>query len=362
MSVESEILRIQHNIANTYAAVSEKGGEVPLQPTSANLAAAVASIPVIPTGGSKGDLLTKSSSVDYDAAWTGLPQIGSELVKTDNPVGAALSGKASNPNLLDNWYFADPINQRGQTVYTNGYTIDRWYIIGSGQVEIVDGGIKLTQASSYQLYWIYKFDPYISKILAGKTVTFSTLVPAASADLALNIFSGNRWIGSTGSVVGLNSTTITLPNDFADLSIQFGGENAGYATIQAVKVELGPVQTLAHQDADGNWSLNDPPPNKALELAKCQWYQKAYTNTDCIGIAAGNIILIQKPCMRTNPTVVQNGAKLDVAGASVGLNELTFESAQWNGAFMVCRGQKDFGVGGVFVQWDSPAYLILDAN
>lgn len=45
MSVESEILRIQHNIANTYAAVAEKGGEVPLQPTSANLAAAVASIP-----------------------------------------------------------------------------------------------------------------------------------------------------------------------------------------------------------------------------------------------------------------------------------------------------------------------------
>lgn len=45
MSVESEILRIQHNIANTYAAVSEKGGEVPLQPTSANLAAAVESIP-----------------------------------------------------------------------------------------------------------------------------------------------------------------------------------------------------------------------------------------------------------------------------------------------------------------------------
>lgn len=46
MSVESEILRIQHNIANAYAAVSQKGGEVPLQPTSANLAAAIAAIPV----------------------------------------------------------------------------------------------------------------------------------------------------------------------------------------------------------------------------------------------------------------------------------------------------------------------------
>ena len=45
MSVESEILRIQHNIANAYAAVSQKGGEVPLQPTSENLTAAVESIP-----------------------------------------------------------------------------------------------------------------------------------------------------------------------------------------------------------------------------------------------------------------------------------------------------------------------------
>jgi len=33
------------------------------------------------------------------------------------------------------------------------------------------------------------------------------------------------------------------------------------------------VQTLAHKDASGNWVLNDPPPNKALELAKCQRYQ-----------------------------------------------------------------------------------------
>ena len=35
-----------------------------------------------------------------------------------------------NPNLLDNWYFANPVNQRGQTEYpaSNGvtYTIDRW--------------------------------------------------------------------------------------------------------------------------------------------------------------------------------------------------------------------------------------------
>jgi hypothetical protein len=38
----------------------------------------------------------------------------------------------------------------------------------------------------------------------------------------------------------------------------------------AAKLELGTHQTLAHQDADGNWILNDPPPDPALELAKCQ--------------------------------------------------------------------------------------------
>ena len=47
--------------------------------------------------------------------------------------------------------------------------------------------------------------------------------------------------------------------------------------IKAVKLELGAQQTLAHQDAEGSWVLNDPPPNKALELAKCQRYQVAFS-------------------------------------------------------------------------------------
>ena len=43
------------------------------------------------------------------------------------------------------------------------------------------------------------------------------------------------------------------------------------AVINAVKLEPGPVQTLAHKEGD-TWVLNDPPPNKALELLKCQRY------------------------------------------------------------------------------------------
>lgn len=40
-------------------------------------------------------------------------------------------------------------------------------------------------------------------------------------------------------------------------------------TMKAAKLELGSEQTLAHKDSTGNWVLNDPPPNKELELLKC---------------------------------------------------------------------------------------------
>ena len=43
--------------------------------------------------------------------------------------GSAISAKARpwNRNLLDNWYFGAPVNQRGKTVYSGkGLTVDRW--------------------------------------------------------------------------------------------------------------------------------------------------------------------------------------------------------------------------------------------
>lgn len=268
----------------------------------------------------------------------------------------------SNPNLLDNWYFADPINQKRKISYTDGYTIDRWNLIGLGQVEIVDGGIKLTQASDFQIYWRYQFDPHIAKALAGKTVTLSCLSLSGSETFGPNIFSGGAWLESTGSIAGVNYKTLTLPNDLTDLFVQLGGIGNS-AIIQAVKLELGPVQTLAHQDANGNWVLNDPPPNKALELLKCQRDQMVYKNQDCVGIAIGNTILIQKPCMRANPTVVQNGATLDVNGATVGLDELTIQNVNAGGAFIVATVQNmDFGYSPAFVRYDSPAPLIIDSN
>jgi hypothetical protein len=46
------------------------------------------------------------------------------------------------------------------------------------------------------------------------------------------------------------------------------------ARLVAAKLELGEEQTLARQEG-ASWTLLDPPPDPALELAKCQrYYQK----------------------------------------------------------------------------------------
>jgi len=83
---------------------------------------------------------------------------------------------------------------------------------------------------------------------------------------------------------GLHSITCTLPDNIAILAPGFLVSAGNRIKIVAAKLELGSVQTLAHQDASGSWVLSDPPPNRALELAKCQRYQIA------LKIKQGNIL------------------------------------------------------------------------
>lgn len=96
MSIENEILRIQHNVANAYAAVSEKGGEVPLQPTSANLAAAVKSIPTGGGGSIPGDVpLLVKTSAEYAALPDAEKKADVMYAITDDHPGGGSSGVAS---------------------------------------------------------------------------------------------------------------------------------------------------------------------------------------------------------------------------------------------------------------------------
>lgn len=170
----------------------------------------------------------------------------------------AVVGIRNNDNLLDNWYLADPINQRGRTEYGSGYAIDRW---SSAKTIISDGYV------SFQDNFIQSFEWDRFKPLLGKIVTLSYLNKDAKLTTATgaipNSFESNErqglYFGPFAMYVFPGGSAQVFRLDTSD-------------TIIAAKLELGPVQTLAHKEGD-TWVLNDPPPNKALELAKCQRYQ-----------------------------------------------------------------------------------------
>lgn len=196
-----------------------------------------------------------------------------------NGVKEYANGIISNPNLLDNWYFADPINQRGQTEYTTaGYTIDRWIIGGNSSVSKYN--INEHKLTSEGLVSTYAFlCNYLEKpaALAGKTATFSVLADGECSDWIIQMWrtrdnstaavaTSGDWSGGPFKSITFDFPADVLPTDRYRLLIQTRYTLQPYAA----KLELGSIQTLAHKDTDGNWVLNDPPPNPATELAKCQ--------------------------------------------------------------------------------------------
>lgn len=166
---------------------------------------------------------------------------------------------AVNPNLLKNWYFANPINSRGQTEYTKdagvAYTIDRWCQNGSG-VKLNDGYIT-TGAMGGIFQRIDNFSE-----LKERMVTFSILT------LENKLLSGSKIFNSSDDSFIKTDEVWLLYNSYFN-----GFQIAPIVTdsslnIVAAKLELGDTQTLAHQDENGNWILNEIP-NREEEYIKC---------------------------------------------------------------------------------------------
>ena len=256
-------------------------------------------------GGSSGDVKELMEALDQKKQDLLIGQPG-QVVGFDTSGTAEAVPGWSNPNLLDNWYFADPINQRGQKEYTkSGYTFDRWKLdfSSSCSVSLIDGGVELHNNSGTTVL-MQPLEDDVEKCIRGAQVTFSALTTSGE----------------------LKYQTVTIPNagaaDTSDLHIGDwhvdiqGKPNLSFrlysiapdsaASVRAVKLELGARQTLAHQDVDGSWVLNDPPPDKALELAKCQryWVSVPVSITDSNRMASYFIINVKWPVeMRATPTV-----------------------------------------------------------
>jgi hypothetical protein len=202
----------------------------------------------------------------------------------ENPHGVTLAQVGgSNPNLLDNWYFADPINQRGKTEYAGKvYGIDRWKGNSAAcLVNVADGCVKMSQnttsASTASQMLCQYVENYVQ--LCEKTVTFSALVK--SEQVRPIVYVDDGVYGDVIDLVNTNgfsmvSITTVLPSTItSNLWFAIQCLNGGEFEIIAAKLELGSQQTLARQE-NGVWVLNDPPPNKQQELAKCQSHQVVF--------------------------------------------------------------------------------------
>lgn len=223
----------------------------------------------------------------------------------------------SNPNLLDNWYFGRPVNQRGQTEYAGNatYSIDRWWTQYETPLSVVDGGIKIGGRWDVQQYF--------ENTLPNATYTLSLLYKDRTGSDPLCLIAANRSSGDVAQKItkdasGLLSITFTSGN-CDKIVIGFVGSTDNVATLLAVKLELGSTQTLAHKEGD-KWVLNEIP-DYGEQLRRCQRYFVRLTNAYGYGwtynSSIANFFVSLPTTMRANPVIklTTNGEIQTINGA-----------------------------------------------
>lgn len=234
--------------------------------------------------------------------------------------GSVIATKAfpCNPNLLDNWYFGNPVNQRGGRIvpagtpyfvqgsstqsgvlsspatmigYLNagglypqvkvgsetyitpigtdvsgyvgaGYGIDRWKL-DIGESVTIDNGLNIVKANSYVGQYFDDFDKFIGRQLVGSVLM-------SDGDLYTGAFVYNGVVNQ-GQTFFANSRVgmyiQKLSNALTQVEFNTLVDNV---KVLAVGLELGSQQTLAHQE-NGVWVLNEIP-DYGEQLRRCQRY------------------------------------------------------------------------------------------
>lgn len=242
------------------------------------------------------------------------------------------------PATIVNSTYATFTSSVGDTVYcktsdckkgyvTGGNTIDCWWNrvnmndTATG-VFLTDDGLKyevLATSTSAQKHRFISQRIENYKNLLGKQVTLSMLIGDSHTSTTIENFFAARvhssvridyhstQLGTTSwsNKTGLHSITFTLPET---ITKDHTGLNASvymrpdantvsvgdYFVIEAIKLELGNKQTLAHQDKDGNWVLNEIPDYQEM-YEKCSVYpvehEEAYIGNGGFVPTSGNITM-----------------------------------------------------------------------
>ena len=262
--------------------------------------------------------------------------------------GKFIGDQNSNTNMLDNWYFRDPVNRMNTTTMSIGdgwaWPIDRWQAIRTN-LELTPDGIVATLNSNTEGYQFFAFmqrikynyfhsDYTVSAIVDGE-LHCATLTTSDTPDANPII---SNYINNV--CFGIQ----TLSDGYLSVYLYIQGNET--RTISAVKCELGSVQTLAIKNDNGEWILKDAPSNYEIEYIKCAQYDLAtgvYTGLDASvvnavsnsgGTVKGNIeiepetgdpaVVLRDVTTTTEARVmVANGtAKLVSTDIATGTNEL----------------------------------------
>lgn len=265
----------------------------------------------------------------------------------DAAVGRALAGGAldtsvtnvSNqlgtfvrPNLLDNWYFGNPVNQRGQTEYSAaGYTIDRWKMqLDIGIITTTADGLIL-DATANALTLVQFFESDLLRELAGNTLTWAVMYTVleqsgAPGGIGYTIpgsyYAQAIMAGDVGKLC-VASGSISAPTNL-EIPAQMYIPKGCKIKLIAAKLELGSTQTLAHREGD-RWVLNEVP-EYGEQLRRCQRYALLSQEImESVPMCTGFIFVPTPVTMRSKPVIVgapsvwrfENNAQIPDATVSV---------------------------------------------
>ena len=312
---------------------------------------------------------------------TGQPAQVDQLDHTAQQIddGLNIARGVSNPNLLDNWYFGNPVNQRqgrvvkpNTTYYsdntlataagtTSAYVTAYRYATGTAS-GVNYASFKLEDSDTAPTYYAapenvvrgytgagYGIDRFVSESQA-----ISVLIGDGCITLIKDGTSGGWWKqrfpvsyageiatvsillfdGTMRSVTSMLSDTLSFINISENVylgicstyfGIYFNTNEENSVQIKAVKLELGSQQTLAHQE-NGVWVLNEIP-DYGEQLARCQRYgfhqRITYAYGYCVNDTLAYVCIPCPASLRKIPAItVNNPGALNFASQQINAQSL----------------------------------------
>lgn len=267
------------------------------------------------------------------------PAITAEAMQEISDNLEYVSNNICNRNLLHNWYFGNPVNQRGKAVYSGvGFTVDRWQARSAQCYATVgDGVLKLEESGTgVRVYYQQKLEWPVTEV-----ATLSVLTGTVFGSCSAYIMTADGTDPGIGMTLKANTLNVMKVSTKDIGAVGFGVPDAGRIDLKAVKLEIGGVSTLAHQDEGGNWILNEIP-DFAEQSNICKRYLQVMqsaseTTNNPIAMGFANAatdlwVTFQLPvAMRAVPTVsVNDYALLKVGKTAAASVDVTRAIGGWS--------------------------------